>query len=245
MMEPECIVAIYEKAKEVYSKQDTLKNAKETLYSEYGVNEHSFADCYRAFKNMLDGKSHKRMINSDLRDYYLTRIYEDYGIDKLRIALQVYMDSISYYEGSHNNRLLKTEREIYDKHSQILDKNYSAKTIEDEINEEYWEGKLSQVNINIRERNRTARNKCIESKGKKCAVCEFDFEKFYGELGKDFIHVHHVNPISNREKEYKIDNIEDELIPVCPNCHAMLHRRKEVISIEELKQIIESNKREK
>lgn len=245
MISPECIVAIYEKSKEIYSGKDSLKNAKETLYSEYGVNENSFADYYYAFKNMLDGKSHKRMINSDLRDYYLTRIYEDYGIDKLRIALQVYMDSISYYEGSHNNRLLKTEREIYDKHSQILDKNYSAKTIEDEINEEYWEGKLSQVNINIRERNRTARNKCIESKGKKCAVCDFDFEKVYGELGKDFIHVHHVNPISNREKEYKIDNIEDELIPVCPNCHAMLHRKREVISIEELKQIIENNKREK
>lgn len=74
-------------------------------------------------------------------------------------------------------------------------------------------------------------------------MCDFDFEKVYGELGKDFIHVHHVNPISNREKEYKIDNIEYELIPVCPNCHAMLHRRKEVISIEELKQIIENNKK--
>jgi 5-methylcytosine-specific restriction protein A len=192
----------------------------------------------------LDGE-YERVAEDAFREGISRLLYEDYGIDKLRIALQVYMDSISYYEGSHNNRLLKTEREIYDKHSQILDKNYSAKTIEDEINEEYWEGKLSQVNINIRERNRTARNKCIESKGKKCAVCEFDFEKFYGELGKDFIHVHHVNPISNREKEYKIDNIEDELIPVCPNCHAMLHRRREVISIEELKQIIENNKREK
>lgn len=245
MIEPECIIAIYEKAKGIYSGKDTLKNAKGMLASEYGVNENSFEDYYYAFKNMLDGKLHKRMINSDLRDYYLTRIYEDYGVDKLRIALQIYMGSILYYEQSHNNILLKKDRGIYDKHSQILDKNYSAKTIEDEINEEYWEGKLSQVNINIRERNRTARNKCIESKEKKCAVCEFDFEKFYGELGKDFIHVHHVNPISNREKEYKIDNIEDELIPVCPNCHAMLHRRKEVISIEELKQIIENNKREK
>lgn len=243
MIEPECIIAIYEKAKEVYSKQDTLKNAKSKLYSEYGVNENSFEDYYYALKNMLDGTLHKRMINSDLRDYYLTRIYEDYGVDKLSIALQAYMSSILYYEQGHDNRLLKKERGIYDKHSQILDKNYSAKTIEDEINEEYWEGKLSHVNINIRERNRTARNKCIESKGKKCAVCDFDFEKVYGELGKDFIHVHHVNPISNREKEYKIDNIEDELIPVCPNCHAMLHRKREVISIEELKQIIENNKR--
>lgn len=245
-MESKCIVAIYEKAKGIYSGKDTLKNAKSTLYSEYGVNENSFADYYRALKKMLDGTLHKRMINSDLRDYYLTRIYEDYGVDKLRIALQVYKDSILYYEQCRNNNTsMKKDREIYDKHSQILDKNYSAKTIEDEINEEYWEGKLSRVNINICERNSKARNKCIESKEKKCAVCGFDFEQVYGELGKDFIHVHHVNPISTKEKEYKIDNIEDELIPVCPNCHAMLHRKKEVISIETLRQIIENNKREK
>ena len=124
-MESKCIVAIYEKSKEIYSGKDTLKNAKSTLYSEYGVNENSFADYYYAFKNMLDGKLHKRMINSDLRDYYLTRIYEDYGVDKLRIALQMYNKSILYYEQCHNNnRLLKKDRRIYDKHLKILNKNY-------------------------------------------------------------------------------------------------------------------------
>lgn len=242
MISPECIVAIYEKSKEIYSGKDSLKNAKETLFSEYRVNKNSFEDCYYAFKHMLSGTLHKRMINSDLRDYYLTQINKDYGVDKLRIALEMYMGSILYYEQCHNN-ILKKDRGIYDKHLKILNENYSAKTIEDEINEEYWEGKLSWVNINIRERNSKARNKCIESKGKKCAVCGFDFEQVYGELGKDFIHVHHINPISTKEKEYKIDSIEEELFPVCPNCHAMLHRRKEVVSIEELKQIIENNKK--
>ena len=124
-MESKCIVAIYEKSKEIYSGKDTLKNAKSTLYSEYGVNENSFADYYYAFKNMLDGKLHTRIISSDLRDYYLTRIYEDYGVDKLRIALQMYNKSILYYEQCHNNnRLLKKDRRIYDKHLKILNKNY-------------------------------------------------------------------------------------------------------------------------
>jgi 5-methylcytosine-specific restriction protein A len=61
----------------------------------------------------------------------------------------------------------------------------------------------------------------------------------YGEIGKGFIHVHHIVPIHKIGKEYKINYIED-LVPVCPNCHAMLHRKvngKE-LSIQELKEII-------
>ena len=42
---------------------------------------------------------------------------------------------------------------------------------------------------------------------------------------------------------YDVENIEKDLFPVCPNCHAMLHRRKEsILSIEELKQIIQQNR---
>ena len=61
----------------------------------------------------------------------------------------------------------------------------------------------------------------------------------YGEFGQGFIHVHHIVPISKIGKEYKIDPIKD-LVPVCPNCHAMLHRGKDenVLTIDELKKII-------
>lgn len=97
------------------------------------------------------------------------------------------------------------------------------------------------VTITTHERNINARNKCIQSKGTKCFVCGFDFEKTYGELGKGFIHIHHVTPISNRDGRYEIE-VEKELFPVCPNCHAMLHRRKDsTLSIEELKLIIQQN----
>ena len=111
---------------------------------------------------------------------------------------------------------------------------------ENEINE-YWEGKIGQVTITTHERSAEARNKCIRIKGIKCAVCGFDFESTYGELGKGFIHIHHVNPISNMKVQYEID-VEHDLFPVCPNCHAMLHRKKgSTLSIEELKQIIQQN----
>jgi 5-methylcytosine-specific restriction protein A len=85
---------------------------------------------------------------------------------------------------------------------------------------------------------------CIEHNRPVCSICGFDFEEKYGPRGKGFIHVHHVIPIHQIGKEYKIDYRKD-LIPVCPNCHAMLHRKfngKEP-SIAELKEKInEPNK---
>jgi len=39
--------------------------------------------------------------------------------------------------------------------------------------------------------------------------------------------------------EYEVDPIND-LRPVCPNCHAMLHRKKPPLTIEELETIINS-----
>ena len=63
-----------------------------------------------------------------------------------------------------------------------------------------------------------------------------NFEEIYGTLGHKFIHVHHVNP-SNKENN-SIDPMVD-LAPLCPNCHAMAHRRNPPIGIEELKQILD------
>ena len=64
----------------------------------------------------------------------------------------------------------------------------------------------------------------------------------YGELGKDFIHVHHIVPLNTIGEEYKVD-YKNDLIPVCPNCHAMLHRKlnNKYYSIEELKSIVKRN----
>lgn len=237
-MKIEQMSAIYKMAKAIYNKEERLVNGKEKLFLTHRINKNSFADFYRAFQKMLDGELHTRGISTDLRDYFLSQIYKDYGAEKLRIALKAYMDFIIYYENGHNNTTRKIERDIHQKYCKVLDAAQSNRTVEDEINS-YWEGELGQMTIVTHERNVDARNKCIQSKGVKCSVCGFDFEKTYGELGRGFIHVHHINPISSRDGQYEID-IENDLFPVCPNCHAMLHRRKgPILSIEELKQIIQ------
>ena len=104
--------------------------------------------------------------------------------------------------------------------------------------EMYPEGACQHVYVNRYERNRKARARCIEVHGAVCQVCRFDFEKAYGEIGRGFIHVHHKTPLEQITEAYEVDPVKD-LVPVCPNCYAMLHRdRNAMMSVEELKQII-------
>jgi 5-methylcytosine-specific restriction protein A len=63
----------------------------------------------------------------------------------------------------------------------------------------------------------------------------------YGTLGEDFIHVHHKINISSIGNEYSVNPIDD-LIPVCPNCHAMLHKKNPAYTIEELRKVIKNNR---
>lgn len=100
-----------------------------------------------------------------------------------------------------------------------------------------FEGVKKTVIVNSYERNTKARELCIKHWQAICSVCNFEFEKIYGELGKHFIHVHHLIPIWEIGKSYQVDPIND-LRPVCPNCHAMLHKKEPPLKIEELKSII-------
>ena len=110
----------------------------------------------------------------------------------------------------------------------------------DEVNEDaaeyYLEGSKQSILVNKYERNTKARDKCIEHYGALCAACEFDFSAEYGDVGDGFIHVHHIKPVSEIGELYEVDPIND-LIPVCPNCHAMIHKRRPMsFTIDEIKE---------
>lgn len=108
---------------------------------------------------------------------------------------------------------------------------------ESETERIYLEGAIKSVSVNAYERNPAARQKCIAHYGVICSVCGIDFEKVYGEFGKGYIHVHHLVALSEIGTEYKIDPVKD-LRPVCPNCHAILHRRKPAYTIDELSKAV-------
>ena len=92
--------------------------------------------------------------------------------------------------------------------------------------------------MNAYERSRKAGELCVDHYGYDCSVCGFDFGGAYGEVGEDFIHVHHLMPLSEISGEYRVDPVRD-LRPVCPNCHAMIHRRTPPYGIEELREIVD------
>ena len=102
---------------------------------------------------------------------------------------------------------------------------------------QFIEGAKKQIVVNAYERNRNARMECIKYYGCQCSVCGIVLENIYGDLAKDYIHVHHVFPISEISEIYTVDPIKD-LRPICPNCHSIIHRYKDSIGIEELKEII-------
>ena len=104
-------------------------------------------------------------------------------------------------------------------------------------NEHFNEGATKTISVNIYERSGKARKACLEEFGYVCPVCGFDFEKNYGTIGKGFIHVHHLLDLAAIGKAYQI-NPKEDLRPVCPNCHAMLHKKKPAYPIEELKKLI-------
>ena len=87
------------------------------------------------------------------------------------------------------------------------------------------------------ERDPKARAEALSIHGYDCIGCGLNFEEMYGDHGKGYIHVHHIKPLSE-SGETKIDPRTD-LIPLCPNCHAMVHKNKNhTLSIDELKDLI-------
>ena len=101
----------------------------------------------------------------------------------------------------------------------------------------YIEGAQKQILTNRYERNPKARVRCIAVHGSACAVCGFDFGLAFGEEFSGKIEVHHKKPISEIGESYVVDPVND-LVPVCPNCHMMLHSKPgSVYTIEELKEM--------
>jgi hypothetical protein len=109
-------------------------------------------------------------------------------------------------------------------------------------NEEYFkEGKL-KFRLHLKERkhrlvtdaktlwNQRQNGKII------CSICSFSFPDTYGEIGKGFIEAHHIKPISELKPDTKVTKYD--VVPVCSNCHSMLHRHRPWLTTEQLHTIV-------
>lgn len=91
------------------------------------------------------------------------------------------------------------------------------------------------------ERDKNMRDRAISIHGYSCHICGFNYKEFYGEVGYKYIEIHHLKPLNQGERE---TNPETDLIPICANCHGMIHRKKtKILSPEELKNILNNKNR--
>ncbi|TVQ03266.1 MAG: hypothetical protein EA381_01740 [Planctomycetaceae bacterium] len=100
-----------------------------------------------------------------------------------------------------------------------------------------FDGALRRITINAFEANAAAKADCIRHHGTNCQICGMDFGRVYGPEAAGLIHVHHLKPISAISREYQIDPVRD-LLPVCHNCHAVLHLGGKHRTVDEVKRML-------
>lgn len=179
-------------------------------------------------------------------------------VQSLRFQTPVGPKSLRFYKpGAIDRQTMRGVRELTPESASILDqllpslkplhlerRRAMLAALPEELTQaaQYFEGAAIQVTVNAYERNPRARAACIAHWGLDCVVCGFNFEAVYGDIGRGYIHVHHLRPLASIGAEYELNPVED-LRPVCANCHAMLHqRRPEPWTVEEVKTIINENR---
>lgn len=108
--------------------------------------------------------------------------------------------------------------------------------------EMYFEGQKKEIIVTVSKRDLQARQKCIDHFGAFCHVCGFNFRIVYGEEFKEKIVVHHILPLAEIGEEYRVDPIQD-LVPVCPNCHLVIHSKQPAYTLQEVRELMEMKQR--
>ncbi|MDE2125483.1 MAG: HNH endonuclease [Armatimonadetes bacterium] len=98
------------------------------------------------------------------------------------------------------------------------------------------EGTEARIDVNRYERDRRNRAAALAIHGYFCKACDLDMGERYGPAAAGLIEVHHVTQVSEVGPGYIIDPKSD-LMPLCPNCHAVAHRRSPPFSVDELREM--------
>jgi putative restriction endonuclease len=87
------------------------------------------------------------------------------------------------------------------------------------------EGTKTHKYVTTYERDPKYRKQALAIHGFTCKGCDLSMADRYGTYAEGLIHVHHVVPVSTYEVPRKINPATD-LVPLCPNCHSVVHRKK-------------------
>ena len=112
----------------------------------------------------------------------------------------------------------------------------------EEVFEAREEGAVQRLSVNRYERDSKNRRAAIRRHGVRCFGCRMEMAEVYGEIARGYIHIHHVKPISEMQGDRPDIN---DLVPLCPNCHAIVHLENPPISINRLKELIRRQRQRK
>ncbi|VEF25184.1 Predicted restriction endonuclease [Shewanella baltica] len=228
---------------------------------------HSSATMYlNALIAMPVGKVYQKTINNPAARYYLQRFMGEMDVNEFAAVIRSVAGHIRYYnaQGSGKQRQLagilaefQTRAEVFygsafttlqppSDDSQAAGNTATAQP-EQSLTEKheaptpvFHEGAMKTIEFTVHERDPAARRACIAHFGASCQICNFDFEHTYGELGRGFIHVHHRMDLALADEVRSLNPIDD-LLPVCPNCHAMLHTETPAMAVDKLKELLKQN----
>ena len=99
------------------------------------------------------------------------------------------------------------------------------------------EGAKMRIEVNRYERDRRNRAAALAIHGHRCMACDTDMAERYGPVAEGLIEVHHIVPVSVIGPKYVV-NPRSDLVPLCPDCHAVVHRRSPPYSIQELQNML-------
>ena len=85
------------------------------------------------------------------------------------------------------------------------------------------EGSVTKKLVSVRERSPRNRILALQIHGYECGTCELKPLDTYGEALGGILEVHHIEPLSSQGQP-RAYNPELDLIPLCPNCHRMIHQ---------------------
>jgi 5-methylcytosine-specific restriction protein A len=99
------------------------------------------------------------------------------------------------------------------------------------------EGAKVRIEVNRYERDRRNRAATLAIHGYRCKACGVDMSERYGWNATGLIEVHHVVPVSEIGSCYVV-NPKTDLVPLCPNCHSVAHRRPSPFSVDDLRHML-------
>lgn len=232
------VVVIYYKGRIKDLKYQSMRLSNEPHYfgtgiigdirSEFGTNN--------LFAKILEFKMFNEAISFKEGDKYLEDKANDWKLSN---------PQANYFRGNAVREITTDEFIKITSKAKLLDQQLVEPYADyEELHNTYVkEGKKVGYYTTKYERSKSNRDNALKIHGYNCCICNINFKDTYGDIGEGFIHIHHVNPLFSLDSEVVPDPLTD-LVPVCPNCHAIIHRQKgKVISIDEMRQLYSKGKR--